>query len=116
MRKILFAATIAVLASLNAHATEDIRSIQKMRFFHRYGIMKAMSTVSISGKIAGGIDDLVVISRREYENLLRTRARARGEIPMTQDVKRALLRSRKNMKAGTMLSMEDVKRRLASRN
>ncbi len=75
-----------------------------------------MNTVAIPRKIAGGTDDLVVISRREYETLLRTRARARGEIPMTLGVKRALLRSRKNMKAGTMLSIDDVKRRLASRS
>ena len=75
-----------------------------------------MSTVTISKKIAGGEDDLIVISRREYENLLRTRARARGEVPMTADVKRAFLRSRKNMKAGKMLSIEDVKRGLASRS
>ncbi len=76
--------------------------------------MFVMSTVTISKKIAGSTDDLVVISRPEYENLLRTRALARGEIPITPDVKRALARSRKNMKAGKMLSIQDVKRRLAS--
>ena len=75
-----------------------------------------MNTVTIPRKIAGGTDDLVVISRKEYENLLRTRAQARGEVPMTQNVKRALLRSRKNMKSGKMLSIDDVKRRLASRS
>lgn len=75
-----------------------------------------MSTITIPRKIVGGTDDIVIISRREYENLLRTLARARGEIPMTSDVKRALLRSQKNMKAGKMLSIEDVKRKLASRN
>ena len=75
-----------------------------------------MNTVTIPRKIAGGTDDLVVISRKEYENLLRARAQARGEIPMTPNVKRALLRSRKNMKSGKMLSIDDVKRRLASRS
>ena len=91
-------------------------SIRKSLFVHRYDTVNAMNTVTISRKIAGGTDDLVVISRREYENLLRTRARARGEVPMTADEKRALARARKNMKAGKMLSLEDVKRRLASRN
>ena len=75
-----------------------------------------MSTITIPKKVVGGTDDIVVISRIEYENLLRTRAQARGEIPMTSYVKRALLRSQKNAKAGKMLSMEDVKRKLASRN
>ena len=75
-----------------------------------------MNTVTIPRSVAGGTDDLIVISRKEYENLLRTRGQARGEIPMTPNVKRALLRSRKNMKAGKMLSIDDVKRRLASRS
>ncbi|OGG72558.1 hypothetical protein A3A38_02300 [Candidatus Kaiserbacteria bacterium RIFCSPLOWO2_01_FULL_53_17] len=75
-----------------------------------------MSTVTIPRKIFGGTEDVVVVSRREYENLLRTRARTKGEVPMTASVKRALARARKNMKAGTMLSIADVKRQLASRN
>ena len=60
--------------------------------------------------------DLVILPRKEYETLLRSRVSRIGEINMTPIQKRALLRARKNFKQGKTLSINVFSQKLERRN
>ena len=61
-------------------------------------------------------DDLVIVSRREYEDLLHFKARTIREVPMTRQQKLALKRSRKNLTQGKFLTIHELKRKLGIKN
>ena len=67
-----------------------------------------MNVVTIPKKLAGK-GDLVVLPREEYESL---KARVIPEVRMTADEKRALVRARKNFRAGKLLSLDEFRREL----
>jgi hypothetical protein len=67
-----------------------------------------MNVITIPKKLASS-DDLVVISRKEYESL---KARVVPEVPMTASEKKALARARKAFKEGKTIPYEDVRREL----
>ena len=70
-----------------------------------------MNTVTIPKKIAGGKDDLIVISRKEYDSL---RARVVPEVVMTPPAKRALKQMHKSQKEGKLLSYDEFAQRVDS--
>lgn len=72
-----------------------------------------MTTATISKKISEKID-FITIPRIQYEGLLR-RAKIE-EIETTKSQKKALIQSRKDLKAGKLLSYEDVARKLGFTN
>ncbi len=59
-------------------------------------------------------DDLVIISKMEYENLLRIADTEGDELTVSQ--KKALIQSRKDLKMGKLLSYKDVARKLGFSN
>lgn len=67
-----------------------------------------MNIVTIPRKLASS-DDLVVISRKEYESL---KARIVPVVPMTASERRALARARKDFAAGKLLSLDEFRREL----
>jgi len=69
-----------------------------------------MTVLTIPKKMAK--EDIVLISRGEYETLL---SRAQ-EVRMAPDEKRALIRARKNLKAGKLLSLYEFSRKLGIKN
>jgi hypothetical protein len=70
-----------------------------------------MTTMTIP-KTFRGSDDLIVLPRREYESL---KARVVPEYVPTKTDLRALARMRKNRAAGKLISLDVLKRDLASR-
>ena len=75
-----------------------------------------MNTVTIPKKLAAG-GDLVVVSRAEYESL---KARVIPEYTPTATERRMIARARtrmqKNRAAGKLLTLDELKQKLASRN
>jgi len=71
----------------------------------------AMNVITIPRRIAGS-DDLVVVSRKEYESL---KARAVPEFVPTKAEIRALRAAEKRFAKGKFYSLADVKRDLESR-
>lgn len=61
-------------------------------------------------------EDLVIISRKEYETLLFRAPRIVDEIPMTVSEKRALAQARKNLKEGKTLSLNEFARKMGVRS
>ena len=78
--------------------------------------MRSMTTMTIP-KTFGARDDLIVIPRKEYESL---KARVIPEYTPTPAERRTILRARarmhKNRAAGKMLTLDELKRKLGSRN
>ena len=72
-----------------------------------------MSVITIPKKISGGIDDLVVIPRKEYESL-KARPDVKEFTPTEADI-RALRAAEKRFARGEVYSWNDVKRDLAAR-
>lgn len=68
-----------------------------------------MNVVTIPKKMSGAKDDLVVLSRKEYESL---KARVIPVVSMTASEKRALARARKAFREGKTIPYEDVRREL----
>jgi len=67
-----------------------------------------MNVITILKNLASK-DDLVVISRKEYESL---KARTVPVVPMTASEKRALVRARRDFAAGKLLSLDEFRRQL----
>ena len=72
-----------------------------------------MTTLTIPKNLAK-MGDLVLVPRKEYENLLKRRVVK--EFTPTQTQKRALTRALKNMRAGKTLSYNEFVRKLGFRN
>ena len=60
-----------------------------------------------------GSDDLIVLSRREYESL---KARVVPEFTPTKADLRAIARGRRNYKLGKTIPLDELERRLARRS
>lgn len=60
--------------------------------------------------------ELVIIPRREFEELLRMAKKNVPEIEMTPLQKKILLTARKNKKAGNFLTFNELKRKLGITN
>ena len=71
-----------------------------------------MNAITIPKKLASG-GDLVVVPRREYEALL-ARPDVTEEFPTKANL-RALARMRKNRALGKLLTIDELKRKLAAR-
>ena len=74
-----------------------------------------MTTVTISKGLTKK-RDLVMISRREYEEFLKFRLRKVSEVKMTAAQKQALNRARKNLARGKYLTIHDLKQKLGITN
>ena len=61
-------------------------------------------------------EDLILIPRKKYEELLFREPRIVDEVPMTASEKRALTHARKELKQGKTLSFDEFSRKLALRN
>jgi hypothetical protein len=72
-----------------------------------------MTVLKIPKKMAQ--EDLVLIPRKEYEELLSAHVAHVPEIAMTTSEKRALLHARKELKAGKTISFNEFSRKLGSR-
>lgn len=72
-----------------------------------------MTTMTIPKAFLRAKDDLILISRKEYESLS-ARPPVREFTPTKSDL-RALARMRKNRAAGKLISLDVLKRDLASR-
>lgn len=57
-------------------------------------------------------EELIVIPKKEYENLLRTRAQRIQEVTMNSIQKRALDASRKNLSKGKFLTIHELRHKL----
>ncbi len=67
-----------------------------------------MVTVTISKKLTKG-EDLVVLSRKEYEKLLKTKT---VEFQPTSAEKKALTEARSNRKRGDFLTLNELRQKL----
>ena len=56
--------------------------------------------------------ELIVLPRKEYEELLHFRSRIVKEVPMTLKQKRAFIRARKNLAQGNFLTIHELKQKL----
>ena len=74
-----------------------------------------MNTITIPQKLAKK-GDLVVIPRKEYEELLHFHSKIVKEVPMTLRQRQALLRARKNLAQGNFLTLHELKRKLGIKN
>ena len=74
-----------------------------------------MNTITIPQKIAQK-GDLVLLPRREYDELLRFRLKSIREVELTPMQRRALLRARKNLSRGKFLTIHELKAKLGSNN
>lgn len=74
-----------------------------------------MITVIVSKKIAKQ-DDLIVIPRKEYEELVRLRLKNIKEAELTVVQRRALTRARKNMSQGKLLTIHELRKKLERSN
>ncbi|MEK7117854.1 MAG: hypothetical protein AAB861_03725 [Patescibacteria group bacterium] len=74
-----------------------------------------MATITIRKKFTQK-DELILIPRKEYEELLNFRTRQVKEVPLTSRQKRALLRARKNLAEGKFFTLNELKQKLAVKN
>ncbi len=68
-----------------------------------------MATVTIPKKLTKG-EDLVVLSRKEYEKLLKTKTV--NEFQPTSAEKKALAGARSNRKSGDFLTLNELRQKL----
>ena len=71
----------------------------------------ASSIVTIPKKVSGG-EELVVIPRKEYDELLEMRSKKIKEVSLTPRQKNALLQARKNLARGKYLTLNELKSKL----
>ena len=71
-----------------------------------------MPTLTIPRELAR-IGELVLIPRKEYDELLHFRMNNVREADMTPAQKRALIRARKNLAAGEFLTPHELRQKLA---
>ncbi len=57
-------------------------------------------------------EDLVIIPRKEYEELLFREPRIAEEVPMTASEKRSLAQAHKDLKAGKLLTLDEFARKM----
>ncbi len=74
-----------------------------------------MVTITIPKKLMKN-DDLVVVSRREYEEFLDFRLKKIKEVELTSLQKRALIRARKNLSKGKFLTIYELKQKMGIAN
>lgn len=74
-----------------------------------------MTTITIPKKLARQ-GDLVVIPRKEYEDLLKNRRAGVSEFIPTAAERKALIRAEKNFSAGKTLSYNELVRKLGFGN
>jgi len=72
-----------------------------------------MATITINKKSAQK-DEMILISRQEYKELLSFRSRQIKEVPLTLRQKKALLRARKNLAEGKFFTLNELKQKLAT--
>ena len=72
-----------------------------------------MATITINKKSAQK-DEMILISRQEYKELLSFRSRQIKEVPLTFRQKKALLRARKNLAEGKFFTLNELKQKLAT--
>ena len=70
-----------------------------------------MNTITIPRRMMAR-DDLVIVSRKEYEDLLRRCLRKTSEVELTPLQKRKLVQARKNMARGNYLTIDELERKL----
>lgn len=75
--------------------------------------MKYMATITIPKKITKG-EDLVIVPREEYEELLELRKI--HEFQPTPAQKKALIQARKNRKKGNSLTFNELENKLGFRD
>ncbi len=73
-----------------------------------------MTVITIPKKLRN--QDLVLITRKEYEELLREKLKNVKEEPMTPRLREAFKRAEKNLKAGKTLSFDELSRKLGFTN
>ena len=61
-------------------------------------------------------DDLVIIPRKEYEELLRYRLNGGEELILTASQKRRLQQARRNLAKGKYLTIYEIKKKLGIKN
>lgn len=98
-------------------AREEITSRAVVVFaYKKCAILSTMTTMTIP-KTFRGSDDLIVLPRKEYEAL---KARVIPEYTPTATERRMITRARarmqKNRTMGKLLTLDELKRKLASRN
>ena len=69
-----------------------------------------MNVITIPKKMIA--EDLVIVLRREYEDLLQFNSRTVKEVPLTVVQKQALMRARRNLARGKYLTVNELKRKL----
>ena len=72
-----------------------------------------MATITINKKSAQK-DEMILISRQEYKELLSFRSRQIKEVPLTWRQKKAILRARKNLAEGKFFTLNELKQKLAT--
>lgn len=70
-----------------------------------------MNTITIPRRMAAE-DDLVIVSRKDYENLLYRCLKKTPAIELTPSQKRKLIQARKNMAHGNYLAINELERKL----
>ncbi len=81
-----------------------------MAFLQGLKIM-SMVTVTIPKKLAKQ-GDLVVVPRKEYEELLRLRSKVIPEVPLTAVQKQKLRAARKRLAQSEFLSLDELRKKL----
>ena len=74
-----------------------------------------MNVITIPQKIAQK-GDLVLLPRKEYEELLSFRLKNVNEVELTPIQRKALLRARKNLSRGKFLTIHELKAKLGNKN
>jgi hypothetical protein len=70
-------------------------------------------SITIPKELTHGTEDLVIIPRQEYEEFLRLSVKKSiKEVELTSRQKRALEKSRANMKAGKFFTIDELKQKL----
>lgn len=71
----------------------------------------ASQIATIPKKVSGG-EELIVIPRKEYDELLQMRSIITKEVSLTPRQKNALLRARRNLARGKSLTVNELKYKL----
>ena len=74
-----------------------------------------MATITIPKKLIKN-DDLIIIPRKEYEELLDFRLKKIQEVELTPIQKQALFQARKNLSKGKFLTIYELKQKMGITN
>ena len=71
-----------------------------------------MAIITIPKKLINKSIDLVIIPRKEYEELLVLKSKKPKEVSLSPDQRRSLVKARKDLASGKSLTMYELKKNL----